>query len=305
MITTNQNKGILYMIIACLLFSCNNSVVKYLSLSISPQALVFYKNITSLIILFPFVLFMKGKVFVASNFNRYNWLRSLIDVVSTVLWFMAVRENSITQAVSVTFLTPFMISIIAILMLKERVKSYQWLLMFIGLIGCLVVVRPSGEFNFSILYAVMAAFLWSISAVLFKKLTFIQGSFIIIFFLKILKSFFSIPFLLYDFQLVTQQQIMYLVFLGILTNSAIFFVAKAYKKADISVVVPFDFMRLVFTAMLSFMIFGEEIEMNTLYGSLVILVSSSLLARKLNNSNRRRIEATTTELKAEAMGKPK
>lgn len=282
----NSSKGILFMLIACVFFSLNNNVIKYLSVSISPVCMVFYKNFISFLLLIPFLFFVKGDIFSRKHFNKYNIMRSAIDVASIALWFKALEGAPISQAVAITFLTPFFISFIAILTLKEHVDFTQWVLLLLGLAGALVVAQPSIHFNFHILYAVAASLLWAISAVLFKKLTLIQGSFIIIFFLKGMKSVLSIPLFIYDFQALNINQLLFLVLLGVLANSAIYFVSLAYKYAKISVVVPFDFSRLVLTSAIAFLTFGEAMSTSTVYGSIIILIAASMLAQRVRKGEK-------------------
>ncbi len=281
-VRANHLKAIIYMVVACILFAINNNVIKYAGVSVAPTAMVFYKNFISLLLLLPFVFFIKGKIWSISHFNRYNILRSILDVMGVLLWFMAIINTPISQAVALSFLTPLFIAALAIMMLQEKVSKERWMIMTIGLIGAIIVARPEvgGAFNSYTLLVVVASFLWAISAVLFKKLTFIQESFVLLFYLKIIKSVASFPFLLYDFQSLDGAQLLYMVIIGICTNLAIFMVAKSYKYANISVVIPFDFMRLVFTAMIAFVVFGEHLTVSVVLGSMVILISSSVLVSK-------------------------
>lgn len=282
----NQSIGILFMLLACFFFSVNNNVIKLLSLSLSPFCMVFYKNFISFLLLIPFAIIIGRSILSLKHLNKHNICRGVIDVISVTLWFQALKGSQVSQAVAITFLTPFFISVIAIFALKERVDMGRWLLMLLGFCGALIIIQPSLNFNYHVLYAVGASSLWAISAVLFKKLTLIQDSFIIIFFLKGLKTLLSTPMLIYDFQLLNSEQVILLIFLGSLTNSAVYFVALAYKYASISVVVPFDFSRLVLTSVIALFIFDESISVNTVYGSIIILIASSLLANKVRNEDR-------------------
>src|SRR5262245_59483122 len=75
-------KAACFMLLSCLLLAINNNVVKYLSIYISPIALVFYKNFASLMLLVPLIPFYKGKVLCYKHFNKYNLGRSIVDVAS-------------------------------------------------------------------------------------------------------------------------------------------------------------------------------------------------------------------------------
>ncbi len=75
-------------------------------------------------------------------------------------------------------------------------------------------------------------------------------------------------------------QLFWLAMLGIVANESQFCMNKAYKGAEMSVVMPFDFSRLIFTSVLAYMFFAEIIDVWTLFGSMIIFSSSVYVARR-------------------------
>ncbi len=65
-------------------------------------------------------------------------------------------------------------------------------------------------------------------------------------------------------------------FLGTLGQRAM---TRGFAAADVSVVLPIDFTRLLFAAVIGFALFGEEPEIWTWIGGTVIFASTIFLAR--------------------------
>jgi len=57
-------------------------------------------------------------------------------------------------------------------------------------------------------------------------------------------------------------------------------ISKAYSKADLSVVQPFDFTRLIFTSIIAYFAFDEIIDIYSLIGALIIVSGTIFIAPK-------------------------
>lgn len=276
---TTYFKAACFMLLSCLFLAINNNLVKYLGVYISPITLVFYKNFFSLLLLLPIIPFYKNKVLSLKYFNKYNFSRSAVDVASSICWFVALNKISTSQAVALSFLTPIFIVLLAAICLKETLRKDAIIMLGLGFCGAIVTMEVNIDlsFNYYTIFAILAAALWAIGAILFKKLTYIQDSFVLLLYLKIIKTFISVPLLIYDYHILNLSQIIYVTFIGIFINLAVFCLSKAYKYSDISAIIPLDFMRLVLTAIIAYYFLGEVIKMPTLIGSVIILISAVLL----------------------------
>ena len=71
-----------------------------------------------------------------------------------------------------------------------------------------------------------------------------------------------------------------LISLGLIFLINITAVFKAYKYADLSTLMPFDFSGMIFTAIIAYICFGEIIMINTLIGSIIIVTSSLYIVKR-------------------------
>ena len=67
---------------------------------------------------------------------------------------------------------------------------------------------------------------------------------------------------------------------ALFSTSAHLLIARAYRHADMVTLLPLDFLRLLFTAILAWLIFGEVMDAYTLAGALIILVSAFYIVRR-------------------------
>lgn len=81
----------------------------------------------------------------------------------------------------------------------------------------------------------------------------------------------SIPFAWPYMKTITLVDFLWFSALGAVSNLLHIAISSAYSKADLSHVQPFDFTRLIFTAIISYFAFGEIIDVWVIIGSLVIL----------------------------------
>ena len=90
----------------------------------------------------------------------------------------------------------------------------------------------------------------------------------------------SIPLGLTKIVPITFSDVFWLLMLGLFSNLSHLSMSTAYSKADLSLVQPFDFTRLIFTAIISYFAFNETADIWTWVGSLVILIGTIFVAPK-------------------------
>jgi drug/metabolite transporter (DMT)-like permease len=117
----------------------------------------FYRMLIAVLVLAPFIT----KIFPSTDFeasSSLNWHQILIPVlagmfsgVDHALWGTALKETSVANATLLNYISPLWVSLIAILVLKERYKAYYWLglvLVLAGSISVLNIFNTTLTFNF-------------------------------------------------------------------------------------------------------------------------------------------------------------
>jgi drug/metabolite transporter (DMT)-like permease len=136
--------GVLFALLAYSIWSLGDSVVKSFSGdTMSVFEIVFFVNLFTLVAL-PFVKSSEDSW--ADTFRLRHPLlthvRSLLYVGASLCFNFAVTHIPFAETYSLAFLAPFFVTVLSVLVLKEKVVLTRWLLVALSFIGVLVVVRP-------------------------------------------------------------------------------------------------------------------------------------------------------------------
>jgi drug/metabolite transporter (DMT)-like permease len=276
-------QGICYIILACLFASILISLVRHLCGQFHIFFIVMMRNFFGLLFFAPQII-KDYKSVLKTNKPHLHFFRGLNGLVSTLIWFHVVAILPLSEAVSISFLTPILTTIVAIIFLKEKFKLSTLIGGLIGFIGILIILRPGfKEFNPAYFYAFASVISWTFSNLTIKAMTKTEKPKTIAVYMSFMILIFSIPLALPHLQTISLENFLFFTALGIVSNLTVIFTAKSYAKAELSVLQPFDFMRLIFIAIISYFAFGEVIDFWVALGSLVILFGVLIVLPKRRN----------------------
>ena len=290
---SDNSQSIFFIIGSCFLVSFLVGIVRYLSAFYDPSFIVMVRNIFALAILMPYIYKNYRNIFTRNKLT-INILRASSGFLSMTMWFYAVSMIPIADAVSISFIVPSLTTIFAIIFLKEKINIKNWISIIIGFIGVLIIIRPGfKEFNIAYLLMIVSACFWAISNILTKILSASQQPINFVAYLTTIMTILSVPFGVFYIQPLTIFSIFLLIAMAIISNLSYFLLSKSYSKADLSIVQPFDFTRLIFSALIGYFIFDEKVDLLTIVGSLIILCGL-LIALPKKNINQKPISSIST-----------
>lgn len=277
---SNNTQGILYAVMTCLLVSIIVSIVRHLSLSFHVVFIVMMRNVFSLVFFLPQIYRHHATIFKTQKFHLH-FLRNLNGLIAMMIWFYTVTLLPLSEAVSITFIVPIITTFAAMIFLKEKVSKTTWMAIIIGFIGVLIIIRPGfREFKFAYILAILSTCMWAFTNILVKKMTKTETPKTIVAYMCVIMCILSVPPSLPYIQSVTWHDIIWMAILGILSNLSNLSMSVAYLKSDLSILQPFDFTRLIFTAIIAYFAFGEVIDFWVVIGSLVILFGTIIVSDK-------------------------
>ncbi|MFN7038951.1 MAG: DMT family transporter [Alphaproteobacteria bacterium] len=207
-------------------------------------------------------------------------LRALFGSVSMVMWFHTVKSIPVTEATSISFLTPLLNSLCAILILKESFSYKNFLSLIVGFIGAIIMLQPMFvNFNYGYFLALVTVIIWVITDLLTKIQARTDETIIQCFYISLFTFLFCLPFAISVWQNLNANEIKWLIILGLFQFFNLYSLFKAYSYANLSLIVPFDFTRLIFTAIFAYFILGETVSLNSYFGAIIILISVIYLGR--------------------------
>jgi drug/metabolite transporter (DMT)-like permease len=159
--------AVAFMLAAVLLFALMDAGLKMLSTHYPPFQVSAIRGASSLPLVLAWALSTGG---IASLF-RVRWslhlLRGALGVMMMAGFVFALRTLPLSETYSIFFVAPLMITALSVPFLGERVGPRRWIAIAVGLLGVLVVLRPTGEGVLSLagLMVLVAAFGYSVSAI--------------------------------------------------------------------------------------------------------------------------------------------
>jgi drug/metabolite transporter (DMT)-like permease len=287
---TKEAKAFIFFILACFLFALLNCMIRWMSFSMDVYIMTFYRSLFCITLSSVFLIFTFWQTKRVDKFNKINLLKGTVDFIGIPLWSLAVSKMNMSAAVSLSFTVPLFSALLAIIFLKEKLSIEKWLAIFIGFAGAYIIVLPHVYgFHPYAFIVLMTCVLWASANVMTKNLATKQHPLFIVLYVNIIICLFSSPFFiknLYTGNIVTLNQIIGMFVLAVLAFGAHLSLAYSYTYAKISSLLPLDYMRLVFTAILSYIVFGEVAEFNVFIGSLIILSSVIYLMSRQMQKNK-------------------
>ena len=258
-------------------------IVRILSSDIHPFLIVFYRSIFGLIIIIP--IFLKERDVFISSYRYLHLFRAFLKILALTSFFLAFKSVSLSDVVSISFITPLLIILGSIMFLKETPTKKHIIFSFIGFIGILIILKPGfSSIPDALYWAFMGAILSACIQLILKKMSNKdKPNTLTVWNLLCTVPLAFIPALFFWTTLSLEMFIL-LTIQGLIGVLNMLFITKAMSMVDISYLAPYDFLRLPIISILAFMMFDEIPSASTLLGALIIFLSGFLISNlALNN----------------------
>ena len=268
------------MLAATLLAAIMNSAARHVSQTVHPFELVFFRNLFA----FAFVIPMLWRIGFVSLRTRRPWMhagRAGLNVVNMMVWFSAISLAPLAEAVALGFTAPIFATILGVLIMKELVGLRRWSAIIAGFAGALIILQPGFDtVQVGHGLVLLASVMWAGVLLIIKSLSRTESSITIVAYMSILMTPMSLIPALFVWAWPTWTELAWLGLIGVCGGAAQYLLAQAFHEADISVVMPFDFGKLVWVALIAFIAFGEVPTWTTWFGGAIIFASGIYIARR-------------------------
>jgi drug/metabolite transporter (DMT)-like permease len=207
--------------------------------------------------------------------------RGLCVVGSSILFVYGVRQLTMAQATTISFLSPLLITILSIPLLGEVVGPRRWAAVAAGMLGMLVVVRPGiGSFQPSVLFGVASAFCWALALIITRKISNSDAPQTTVLWSAAIGTAVLTLLLPFDAAWPTPKQLALSLVLGVLASAGQWVVILAHRFAPASLLAPFFYGQLLWVSVLGFLVFGNVPDTWTLIGAAIIITSGLYTAHR-------------------------
>jgi drug/metabolite transporter (DMT)-like permease len=267
----------MFMILSAACFAGTHITVRHLSADIHPFEAAVARNVVGLILLSPWLLKNHMENLKTKRF-KLHLFRGVTNSGFMLMFFLSLSLLPVAEATSINFTAPLFVTLLAALVLREKVGWRRWTALLIGFVGALVIIRPGViPFNYGSLLVMLASMSWAVSTICLKPLMKTESSVTCAAYISIIVMPISIVFAIPFWVWPTLEQFGFLVIIAALATVAQLCLSEAMKWADASAVTPFDFTRLIFAAGLGFVFFGHVPDIWIWAGAIIIFTSTTFI----------------------------
>ena len=296
-INHEQNyRGISEIILSCFLLSIVVALVRHLNQQFHIFFIVMMRNFFGLIFLLPQFIKNRGTIFQTKNIYLHVF-RGGNGTISMFFWFYAINSIPLSEAVSLSFLTPIVTTIASMIFLKEKISKNIFMASFVSFVGVIIILRPGfHKFDEGYIFSFCSIIFWTISNLIVKTMTKTDKPRTIVAHMTFFMFIFSMPFALPYLAPLDFTAFIEFFILGIISNISYKLIAEAYSKNELSFLQPFDFSRLIFTSLVAYFVFNEKIDIWVFIGSLIILFGLILIIKKKPLKPQKKLVQNSLEL---------
>lgn len=281
----NIAAGIGWMVATIFCFASLDTLAKYLLQSFPTNQVLwarfFFQMVITVAVMWPM---LPGGM--RSGHLLLQLIRSVLLLVTTLLFFLGLKTVPLATAASISFLTPILVTVLSIPLLGEKVGPRRWTGVLIGFAGALVIIRPGiAEISAGMLFLLACSFTNALYQ-LVTRLIRLHDSAETTFFYTALAGAavysFAAPF---DWRPPAGFEWVLLLGLGVAGGLGHFCLIRAFRLAPAAVVAPFTYTGLLWAAAFGFAIFGELPDLWTLLGASLIIGSGLYIFHRESRVN--------------------
>ncbi len=242
----------------------------------------------------PFTLFIalqREQILLRPNQPGLVAVRCVSIFGSMVCAFYAFKNLQLAQAYALIFAAPLLITILAIPVLKERVKWYRWMAVVIGFLGVVIVLNPgTQELTLGHAAGLAAALFSATTAVITRKIGNRESSLTLIVYPLLVNLSICALAMVWVYQPMSGRTLATMCSIGLLAVLGQALLIYAYRNAPAQFIAPFQYSQMLWAVIIGALFFDESPGSNVWLGSLVIVLSGVMIVwRELTASATRPI----------------
>jgi drug/metabolite transporter (DMT)-like permease len=218
---------------------------------------------------------------------KANGPRGVLTVLSTLLFFTALRRLPFAEALALSYLGPLLIAILASVILKERLRADVVAAVLLGLAGVGVIAWDSlaeaGAISgdlVGIAAAIGSAFTYALNTVLLRRQAQRDNATSIVLILHIVPALLALPFAVADWQAPPPAIWAVFVLIAALGVSGHFLITWAFGRARAGILAVVDYLALPYAALVGFVFFAEVPSLAVWIGAGLIVLACLMVTRR-------------------------
>ena len=291
--TNNQDnqKAIILILIGMTVFVIQDTFIKLLSDDTNIYLIYFIRSIIGLFVIFSYLKIKKIPIIITTKYPLLTIFRATAFFTGFSLYYYSLTKLSLAMAVTLFFVSPFFITILSVLIIKEKVGFRRWSAIIVGFIGVYLVMNPKfNDFNIYSLFPVICAMCYASTVIIQKKTSdkdslFSQVIHIYIsaiIFSTIIKSSLGVfefhpaileqyKFILMEWNISNYINLLMLIGIGFTGVTGFLCLFGAYNIGSPATIAPFEYVIILYAILISWFVWEEIMNLKAYIGLFFII----------------------------------
>jgi drug/metabolite transporter (DMT)-like permease len=275
--------------VACL--AGNHSIVRIVADEVGAFETSALRFMWALPLMLPWILRGKGEI-LRTKRHGLHFVSASLTAITTALLFLGLAHLPVALATTLNFTAPLFTTIMAVVLLKERVELARWAATVVGFLGVVVILRPGiVVFDPATLLPVCSAAVLTLWYFTLKRLGRTDSTATITVYQTIWASLVLFLLALPEWQTPSLTALWLSIAMAAMGTAAIFLMARAFELADASLIAPFDYARLPFVTLFGYLLFDQIPDLYTVLGAGIIIGSAFYIARRESRAKPRPLDS--------------
>ena len=258
------------MLLSTLFFALANVFVKQVS-HLPTMEILFFR--CALGVIFCYVGLRRANASLKGSNRKLLLLRGLFGTTALYFFFLTVKNIPLASAMTIQYLSPIFTTVIAVFLLKESVKSFQWFCYALAFIGVLFIEQFDARVTLMFLVlGVVSAFCSGVAYNLVRTLRGREHPLTVVFHFQLFGLLVGAAFTLFDWQTPRGWDWLYLLLIGVFSQLGQIFLTDALQKERAASVAIVNYTGLLYGLLVGWFAFGESQTVESLAGMLLVVL---------------------------------
>jgi drug/metabolite transporter (DMT)-like permease len=287
--------AIKHMLLSTLSFAVMNVFIKKVS-HFPAMEVVFFRCFISMLICM--AILHREKVDWKGSNRKLLLARGIFGTIALYTFFVTLSEIPLGTAVTIQYLSPIFTTVIAIFLLKEKVKAPQWLFFLVSFAGIVVIKGFDSRVSvYMLIIGIVSALASGFAYNMVRSLRDREHTMVVVLHFQLVGVVAGLAFALFDWRMPQGIEWLYLLMIGICTQLGQVNLTKALQQERIANVSIYNYLGIIYALIFGFIFFGERYEWLALSGIVLVIggVLLNYLYQRAQNKLVAEEELTTIE----------
>ncbi len=269
-----EGRGIALLLLAVLCFSLLDATSKTLAQDYAVAQVAWARYFFHLLIFTPLTWWHYGAATAHTRRLGLHVVRAALLVAVTVLFITALVYVPLADATALSFVTPLLVTILSVLLFKERIGRHRWAAALVGFLGVLIIIRPgAGVAHWASFLVLAMALCYAFYQLATRSLNRTELPATTLFYTAVVGTALTALSLPFVWQWPTPSDWLLMALLGVLGGAGHLILIVALRFASPAMIAPFMYVQLLYATGWGWLLFDQIPDGWTAVGATLIAVA--------------------------------